>query len=303
MGSRDRPQGLPADLIVTIVPTPSSSAEHARHALADRLREIRLDAGFDTARAFSEEAGWHEAKTSRIEHAQKQPSEDDLRAWCHACDAENLLPQLIAELRQVDSMWLDWRRTERHGLLKINKDVRTLYEETRVFRFYSSVMIPGPVQTAEYVRALLNGIRPRRRIVIDDVEAAVAERMARQHIVYEGDHRFCIVLEEAALRLRIGGPRVLAGQLRHLLAIQNLPSMTLGIIPATVDRSEQWPTEMFFLFDDAQVNVELISGFLTITQPDEVALYAQDFARLVKSAVVGAGARGLIEQVLAELEA
>jgi hypothetical protein len=270
--------------------------------LADRLREIRLDAGFDTARAFSEAAGWHEAKTSRIERIQKHPSEDDLRAWCRACDAEDQLPQLIAELRQVDSMWLDWRRTERHGLLKLNKDVRALYERTKVFRFYSPVMIPGPVQTAEYVRALLTGIRPRRNIAIDDVEAAVAERMARQHIVYEGDHRFCIVLEEAVLRLRIGGPHVLAGQLRHLLAIQNLPSMTLGIIPATADRSGQWPVEMFFLFDDTQVNIELVSGFLTITQPDEVALYGRDFTRLIASAAVGAGARALIEHALAELE-
>ncbi|WP_433015865.1 helix-turn-helix domain-containing protein [Kribbella sp. CA-294648] len=54
-----------------------SSAQSARQALADRLRDVRLDAGL-TARALSVAAGWHEAKTSKIEHGKQQPSEADL---------------------------------------------------------------------------------------------------------------------------------------------------------------------------------------------------------------------------------
>ncbi|MCW2938828.1 MAG: transcriptional regulator, family [Actinomycetia bacterium] len=95
---------------------------------------------------------------------------------------------------------------------------------------------------------------------------------------------------------------MLAGQLRHLLAVMSLPSIGLGIIPHA-DRSGWWPVESFYVFDDAQANVELVSGFLTINQPREIAMYAASFARLAELAVAGEQARALIEAALAELEA
>jgi hypothetical protein len=45
------------------------------------------------------------------------------------------------------------------------------------------------------------------------------------------------------------------------------------------------------MFDDEQVAVELVSGYLTITQPREIAMYAQVFTEL---AVYGAAARSMI---------
>ncbi|WP_033238002.1 helix-turn-helix domain-containing protein [Streptomyces albidoflavus] len=54
--------------------------------------------------------------------------------------------------------------------------------------------------------------------------------------------------------------------------------------------------EGFWIFDVAQVNVELISGYLTITHPREVAAYAQAFAELAELAVHGASARALIDK-------
>jgi hypothetical protein len=175
-----------------------------------------------------------------------------------------------------------------------------LYERTKLFRFYSAQLIPGPVQTAAYVQALLTTIRDRRGLV-DDVARAVAERMDRQRSLFEGDHRFAIVLEEGTLYYRIGGPQVLAGQLRHLLTVAGLPNMSLGIIPRNVDRTRWWPVEMFFLFDDQQLHVELVSGFLTISQPREIAMYAKGFAELAASAVYGPEAKRLITNALREL--
>jgi hypothetical protein len=52
----------------------------------------------------------------------------------------------------------------------------------------------------------------------------------------------------------------MAGQLGHLLSVTTLPSMSLGVIPFTADRSMMWPVEMFFMHDETQVNVELVSG-------------------------------------------
>lgn len=45
--------------------SPSSSVQRARERLAERLRDIRLDAGL-TARALSAEAAWHEANLAAI---------------------------------------------------------------------------------------------------------------------------------------------------------------------------------------------------------------------------------------------
>jgi transcriptional regulator with XRE-family HTH domain len=277
----------------------SSSARLARQALADRLKEIRVHAGL-TAQALADGAGWHRTKVSKLEHGITSPSATDVSAWCTLCGVPDQIPGLMHELQAASSLWLDWVRMERAGLRPAQESVRERYERTKLFRFYSSQVIPGPIQTPEYVRALLTGFRDRRDL-IDDVEEAVAERMDRQRMLFAGDHRFAIVLEEGTLRIQIGGPKVLAGQLRHLLRVSTSPAVSLGIIPRNVDRSVMWPVEMFFMFDDRQVNVELVSGYLTIAQPREIAMYAKAFGQLSASAVYGAQAKKLITAALQEL--
>ena len=83
--------------------SPSSSVQRARQQVAERLREIRLDAGL-TARALSLAAGWHEAKTSRIESAKQALTDADIQTWCRICGAEREVPDLIAASRTADSM-------------------------------------------------------------------------------------------------------------------------------------------------------------------------------------------------------
>src|SRR5215469_9709753 len=78
----------------------------------------------------------------------------------------------------------------------------------------------------------------------------------------------------------------------------SLPSVTLGIIPFDADRSLLRPVEMFFLFDDTEVSVELVSGWLRVTQPSEIEMYAEAFRRLSEMAVYGTAARALIGQAI-----
>src|SRR5215471_13491387 len=193
----------------------SSSVQRARQALADRLREARLYAGL-TARALSARAGWHEAKTSRIEHARIAPSDADIKTWCEVCGAADQVPDLIAASHAADSMWTAWRRLERPGLRRAQEAALPVWERTRQFRIYSPCLIPGPVQTASYIEMLLRAIRDRRPNRIDDIEDAVRVRVAKQRVTHKADRRFTILLEENALRHRIGGPDVLRDQLRYL---------------------------------------------------------------------------------------
>ncbi|GGU41204.1 transcriptional regulator [Streptomyces albospinus] len=262
------------------------------------MAEIRQTAGL-TKRALAHNLGWHESKASRFESGTRAPSERDLRDWCSACGADGEAEDLITTARGIEGMYVEWRKMERHGLKWAQESVVPLWERTQRFRIYSPWLIPGPVQTSSYIKALLTSIRDRRGLV-DDVPAAVAVRMEKQKVVY-GNHKFAILLEESVLRCRIGGSDVLAGQLGYLLSAMALPSVSIGIIPQDADRSNLWPVEGFFLYDDEIVNVELVSAHLTVVQKHELAMYAKTFSDLAELAVYGVAARELITAAIDSL--
>jgi transcriptional regulator with XRE-family HTH domain len=240
------------------MPFPSSSAQQAVQALGLRLREIRFAAGF-SGRRLGELAGWHSSKISKIEYGKQPPSPADIRAWCEYCGASDQSDELIASLHAAEGMFVEWRRMERTGLRQAQESVLPLWERTQNFRIYSSRMVPGPVQTDDYIRTVLESVRARRELPDD-----------------------------------VGGSAVMAAQLGHLLIASALPAVSLSVIPLGADRSYVRPVESFWLFDDDLVNVELVSGHLTVTQPREVAMYAKTFSDLAALAVSGGKARSLM---------
>ncbi|MFE2041804.1 helix-turn-helix domain-containing protein [Streptomyces sp. NPDC059477] len=276
----------------------SSSAQQARRALADRLAELCRDAGL-SGLDLAGRCEWSRSKSSRIMNARTTPSADDIRAWCAACGAEEQIEDLIAMLRTAEGMWVGWRRMERAGLKAAQEARMPLYRRTRRFRSYSSWLVPGLIQTEPYTAAVLRAIQKRRGLV-DDVAGAVAARMERQRVLREGGRRFAFLVEESVLRAGIGGAEVMAGQLSHLIAVSALSNVSVGVVPMSPER-ERWPAEGFWIYDNAQVNVELISGYLTITQPSEVAMYAETFAELAALAVHGPPARALIASSMESL--
>ena len=97
---------------------PTPAIGEARAALAARLREIRIEAGL-TASDLAERAGWQRSKVSKIEHARQVPSIGDITAWCEYTGATAQVPDLVASLRAVEGMWVEWRRLERTGLRRL----------------------------------------------------------------------------------------------------------------------------------------------------------------------------------------
>ncbi len=279
--------------------SPSSSVQRARQELAERLRDIRLDAGL-TARALSAAAGWHEAKTSRIESAQQALSDADIQTWCRVCDAERDAPDLIAASRAADSMYLEWRRLHRTGLRRTQEARRPLYERTRQFKVYCSTVVPGFLQTPAYANALLSAITDFQGTP-DDVEDAVRARMNRNRILQSPGHRFAMLIEESVLRYRLGDTDTMAGQLGHLLNIITLPSVSLGVIPFSAAGRPMWTLEAFTVFDDSRVHVELLSAQVTVTAPSEITLYVRAFEKLAETAVYGSDARALIAAAIDDL--
>jgi transcriptional regulator with XRE-family HTH domain len=278
--------------------SPSSSAKAAREAVAAQLREMRQDAGL-SGRQLALRAGWSESKSSRVENGRTLPSHEDIRVWCRICGVRERAADLIAAQRAADSMYVQWRRRERTGLRRLQESYVPVWERTRQFRFYYSDVIPGLLQTPEYAVALLSAI-VRFRGIPNDVEAAVAARTGRTALLREGDRRFAFLLEEAVLRFRIGDPEVMAGQLRHLLTVMSLPSVSIGVIPFTARRTV-WPVESFDLLDDELVHVELLTAAVNNQVPGEIADYAKAFAELSQSAVFGPSARALIGSAITSL--
>ena len=272
--------------------SPYSSVQQARKSVAERLVEIRKDAGIPTSRAMAERLGWYESKVSRVVNGVTPPSEADVRAWCVECSAEDEIPELIALLRTAEGAYIEWRRMERAGLRAAQEQVLPLYERTEHFRAYSPNLVPGLIQVRTYTAAVLRATQLRRGLV-DDVEEAVQVRMDRQHLLHEPGKTFVFVLEETVLRNRVADNEAMGDQLGHLLQMMARPNISLGIIPLGVPRDRYGP-EGFRLHDASQASIELVGAYLTVTQRREIALYEQAFTDLSALAVHGSAARKLI---------
>jgi hypothetical protein len=109
-----------------------------------------------------------------------------------------------------------------------------------------------------------------------------------------------MILEENALRTRVGSLETTVEQLDRLLATMSLPRVGLGIIPQTAVR-QTFTQVPFWIYDDTMVGVETPTAKLEITQPREVAQYAAMFEHLERSAVHGIQARALITRAIADL--
>ncbi|MDQ2884335.1 MAG: helix-turn-helix transcriptional regulator [Actinomycetota bacterium] len=276
----------------------TSPAKQAREALGGRLREIRKEAGL-TGRALAVDIGCHYTKISRIENGGQAPSEENIKSWCRACRAEDQIPDLITTARTIESMYVEWQRQTRAGMKRLMLSSVPLYKRTKLFRIYEHNIIPGLFQTAAYSAAMLS-------YFIDflgtpnDLDAAVAARMERQRIVYSGNRRFVVVLEEHAIRTQVGNLDTMSGQLDRLLGMMSLPRVSLGIIPETASRTV-FASVGFWIYDDVMVGVETPTASLAVTQPREVRLYATMFGQLQQSAVYGADARALVTRAMTDL--
>lgn len=245
-------------------------------------------------------AGWPGSKVSKIEYGKQTPTDADIRAWCQLTAAIDQVPDLIATVRDIEIMYVEWRRKLRTGTRRRQEASLTTEADTKLFRWFEPILIPGIFHTSEYAIAVMRQVIDFFEIP-DDLDAGVSARMERQQILYRGDHQIHVLIGEQALKTEVGGPDVMIGQLDRLLAVSSLPRVRLGIIPQRAPY--RVPSNQFIMFDERMVHVEAISAELTITQPREIALYAKAFHGLASLAVHGHRARALITAELHHLTA
>ncbi|MFF4989603.1 helix-turn-helix domain-containing protein [Streptosporangium saharense] len=276
----------------------SSGAQQARQLIADRLREILRDSGL-TARALAQQAGWDESKCSRLLHGKTAPSDDDIRTWCTIAGAPEEIPNLLAASRSAASAYMELRRHLR-SLQRLNEMRTTLHTETRLYRFYSSNVVPWPLQSPAYMRALMVRSAELHQSTPPDIAEAVKARVKRQDLL-NGARSAVLIIEQAVLLARPFGKDVMREQLARLLSGMQQPNVLVGIVPVVGPRAQKI-TESFHLYDDRQVFIEFLSASITITQPREIELYVRCFNDLRASAAYGSQARAMVQAALAALD-
>ncbi|MFJ2402470.1 helix-turn-helix domain-containing protein [Streptomyces xanthochromogenes] len=274
----------------------NTEAQDQREALGARLRVFRRDAGYTSGRSFAAAAGFHESKVSRVEHGKQLPSEEDLHVWCEVTGQQSQLPDLVAALRHINELWLEWKRQLSDGATSRQQKAIPVYAKTKLFRIWHPTLVWGALQTADYAEETFKQVVSFYDIP-DDIESARDKRLERQKYLYEGDRAFHVLLAEQALYSNFGGRNVMLAQLEWLLNVMRLPRLSLGLVPRSAPLWI-WPGNSFSMFDEKLVLVETYSAELSVTKPSEIEMYVKAFGLLKRSAVYGDSAKELIRSAI-----
>jgi transcriptional regulator with XRE-family HTH domain len=174
------------------------------------------------------------------------------------------------------------------------KQFSTYESESRVIKVYAGSVIPGPLQTPRYIRALLT------ESSVLDIDATIALRMARQNALLERDPMpwIWVLLDEAAIMIEAGANWVIREQLKALLDFGERDRISVRIIPmrSGVHAGADGPFRVISLESRDVAYVGAQRGGRLIEEPTEVRELAVDFDRIGQKAMSTDDTRARIEQ-------
>jgi transcriptional regulator with XRE-family HTH domain len=277
-----------------------STPDLRRLALGDQLRLLRESAR-TSGKELAEQLHWQASKISKIERGRQTVTDSDIVAISAALGlSAETTEALRDEGRAIRLDEAKWRgRLQREGGHQtIQQAVSVAEGDARVIRGFSLGLLPGLVQTAEYARTVFTTLAelyesPR------DIDAAVAARLDRQHVLYDSQKQIELLMTETALRHPLAPRAVMLAQLDRLLTVQGLPALRLGIVPA--NRPLGTVVQHSFSIKDDIVTVELAHTEVATREPADIELYNRLADRLWSVAVEGEQARALLTSVAADL--
>ncbi|NJQ01164.1 helix-turn-helix domain-containing protein [Streptomyces zingiberis] len=164
---------------------------------------------------------------------------------------------------------------------------------------YECRVIPGLLQTERYARAVTESVPP----VKDEEQVAkqVAARLARQTLF---DRRppiaFSFIVEQALLERGTGGPDVTRELLDHLLERSSQFNVELQIMPRHQPDHAGFdgPLRLLAEHDNRWFGyAEGQRGGMLISDPKEVGITLQRYAKLRSQALTPADSRGLLKRL------
>jgi transcriptional regulator with XRE-family HTH domain len=214
---------------------------------------------------------------------------------------------------------------ERDGLIRLSREARqpgwwhsfrdVLPNPYEVFigleagaasiRNFEPVVVPGLLQTEEYARQMSRG--GPRELDREDIERRVQVRIERQRILIREDRpRLWAVIDEAVIRRVVGGPDVMAEQLRHLIECAEQGKTTLQVVPFSAG-AHAGTTGPFIILDFPEptdpsvVYVETLAGDLYLEERADVDRYTLAFDRLLAAALHPDDSVRLVQQAAATM--
>jgi transcriptional regulator with XRE-family HTH domain len=270
-----------------------------RARLAVALRQARHSAGLSGEKA-GRAAGAGQSKISKIERGTLLPSVEDVEALgrAYGLTADDLrdLTALARGLRQEQTSRVVLSR--RVGQLQHR--IGELERSAMVIRSFQPAMVIGLFQTPSYATAVF--AQPDSAKLDEQVEDAVAERMARRSVLDDPGRKVRAVMSEGALRWHAGSPEIMADQIEQLEAVVHLPAVQLGIIPWTRP-VRFFPRHGFHIYDADAVAFGTETAFAIITGRADVQAYIELFDSLEACAVFGDEALNHLRRIGAEYRA
>jgi transcriptional regulator with XRE-family HTH domain len=222
----------------------------------------------------AERTGMSRAKVGHLETGFQQQDPDDIATLLALYGGtQRDLDRLIDLTTSADqtTWWAPWAKVL-PDWLKTFVGLEGLAEAEFIFE---PMIVPGQLQTADYATAI-TAETPRVRP--DHGERVVNFRLARAERLTDPDRplRLHAVIGEAALRLAVGTPEVRRAQLRHLIEMAALPTVTIQVLRPE-DGFHTAMTGKFILLDFENAlsiaYVELHDGAVYIQDQEQVRSY------------------------------
>jgi hypothetical protein len=160
---------------------------------------------------------------------------------------------------------------------------------------------PGLLQTPAYGSAMVRGVLPTA------VESEVAERVearAERQKLLDGPAPLALwaVVDEAAIRRVVGGRRVMAAQLDHVVSMTRRPNVTVQVIPFDVGAHPGMPGSFVHMEfrdegDPELVYVDTMAGDIFLESEEDLRRYRTMFDHLRASALSPARSAALITTI------
>lgn len=198
--------------------------------VSSELRELLLRSGLG-AEEVAGALGMSMSKLSRMESGQRGLQADDVSALLglYRVPAKRR-EELLALVR--DATKPNWWQVQDGRLPQLNELV--CFENSAVaFRNYETILIPGLVQTAEYLVAVAEA--SGGRYTEPEIDLLVRARADRQHILRtRPQQQFEFLVEQSVLERCTGGPGVMFRQLRHLSSMLSRENVDIRVLPSSL---------------------------------------------------------------------
>ncbi len=185
------------------------------------LRSAMTNVGL-SAKATAIKLDWSESRVSRFLTGKLPLSEVDASAMAAIFDITGAERDYLLQLAR-DLGKLSWSAAEQRRTLTDHQN-----RATRITEF-AALSVPALLHTADYAYSVFVRAVP---VQSDAVASRVAGRRADQGVLDLGKPPQCrFFINDAALRLPVGGPQVMAAQLHHLLRMGDRPHIDIRVIP------------------------------------------------------------------------